>query len=128
MQKGEAAMNGKHLLLALSLGACSPYEYSKEVAGFSTGIDQLAAAIEGGYANIPTDLANNQAKAGRRKARRKRCAELRLRLRRAFIQIASPSGAEGHNLSGRLSRNSTLSTENVSGDGPTNNLSDRSAG
>jgi hypothetical protein len=58
MQKGEAAMNGKYLLLALSLGACSPYEYSKEVAGFSTGIDQLAAAIEGGYANIPADLAN----------------------------------------------------------------------
>jgi hypothetical protein len=51
-------MKRTHLLLALCLGACSPYEYAKEVTGFSAGVDQLAAAIEGGYAAVPADLAS----------------------------------------------------------------------
>ena len=46
------------LLLALCLGACSPYEYSKEIAGFGAGIEQLAAAFDSGYANLAADHAS----------------------------------------------------------------------
>lgn len=46
---------GTGLLLALGLGACSPYEYSKEVTGFSTGVDQIKTAVTSGYANLAAD-------------------------------------------------------------------------
>src|ERR1700749_4920719 len=53
----ETAMKGRGtgLLLALSLGACSPYDYSKEVTGFSTGVDQIKTAVTSGYANLAAD-------------------------------------------------------------------------
>jgi len=46
------------LLLAVCLAACSPYEYSKEAAGFGAGVDHLAAAFDAGYANLAVDQAS----------------------------------------------------------------------
>jgi hypothetical protein len=42
-------------LLIVSLGACSPYQYSKEISTFSGGIDQISGAFTSGYANLAAD-------------------------------------------------------------------------
>ena len=44
-------------LVLLSLGACSPYPFSKEVSGISTGVDQVSSGFTAGYAALTADRA-----------------------------------------------------------------------
>ena len=44
-------------LVLLSLGACSPYPFSKEVSGISTGVDQVSTGFTAGYAALMADRA-----------------------------------------------------------------------
>jgi hypothetical protein len=41
----------------ITLAACSPYDFSKEVSGFSTGVDQLSNGFTSGYAALAADRA-----------------------------------------------------------------------
>src|SRR3954470_5876724 len=41
----------------LSLTACSPYQFAKEIGGLNAGVDHIAAAFDGGYANFAIDRA-----------------------------------------------------------------------
>jgi hypothetical protein len=44
-------------LLLFGLAACSPYNFSKEVADFSTGVDQLSGAFTDGFNALAVDRA-----------------------------------------------------------------------
>ncbi len=48
-------MKTLHWLLLASVAACSPYQYSTEVKGISTGVDKLADAVTSGFANLAAD-------------------------------------------------------------------------
>lgn len=45
-------------LALITLAACSPYDFSKEVSAFSTGVDQLSNGFTSGYTTLAADRAS----------------------------------------------------------------------
>jgi hypothetical protein len=86
--------------LLVGLAGCSPYNFSREVGAFSTGVDQLSDGFNSGYAALAADRAA--------------LAQLQLTSDRARVAIAKSCFA----LPGRSSQNEAPCALYRSGDSP----------